>query len=60
MDKVSSRQFANPSLLSKMVSLGQCKVDLMQLTAFVSPSFNTQRYKLGVPFMFLLASQVCC
>jgi hypothetical protein len=29
MDKVSSRQFANLSLLGKMVSMGQCKVDLM-------------------------------
>jgi hypothetical protein len=58
MDRVSSRQFANPGLLGKMVGVRQCKADLMQLTVFVSPSLNTQRSKLGVPFLSLLASQV--
>ncbi len=60
MDRVSSRQFANPGLLGKMVGVRRCKADLMQLTVFVSPSLNTQISKLGVPFLSLLASQVFC
>ncbi len=60
MDRVSSRQFANPGVLGKMVGVCRCNADLMQLTVFVSPSLNTQRSKLGVPFLSLLASQVFC
>jgi hypothetical protein len=58
VDNVSNRQFANPNFLGKMVGVHQCKAYLMQLTSFVSPSFNTQRFKLGVPFLFFLASQI--